>query len=92
MIDTREKDRIKSASKYYTKQGLEVEVSELEVGDYIFTDGNDSVVFEFKTIADFVSSIQDRRVFNQAISQAEEFNHHFVVIQGDESTEPNAYQ
>lgn len=81
-IDSRETDRIDSATEYYEQQGLEVKVAELQVGDYIFSNGNDSVVFEFKLIEDFVKSIQDGRVFNQAISQSEEFNHHFVIIHG----------
>lgn len=85
-IDSREQSRIKQASEYYTEQGLTVEVQELLIGDYLFTDGSDEVVFEFKTIADFISSIQDKRVFNEALNQAENYNHHFVVIQGDEST------
>ena len=85
-IDNREQDRIKSATEYYQQQGLTVSVEELEVGDYIFTDGNNEVAFEFKTIADFITSIQSGRVFNQAISQAENFDYHFVVIQGDEAT------
>ena len=85
-IDSREQSRIESAKQYYTKQGLDVEVAELPIGDYIFTNNNDSVVFEFKLISDFVSSIQDGRVFNQAISQAETFNHHYVIIHGDEHT------
>lgn len=85
-IDSREQSRIKQASEYYTKQGLTVEVKELEIGDYLFSNGEDSVCFEFKTIADFVASIQDNRVFNEALNQAENYNHHFVVIQGDEST------
>ena len=85
-IDSREQSRITQAEEYYTKQGLTVEVKELLIGDYLFTDGNDEVVFEFKTIADFVASIQDNRVFNEALNQAENYNHHFVVIQGDEST------
>lgn len=82
-IDNREQNRIKSATEYYKKQGLEVEVTELEIGDYIF---DNKVVFEFKTISDFVSSIQDNRVFNEAINQAENFDYHFVIIQGDEAT------
>ena len=85
-IDSREQSRIKQASEYYTKQGLTVEVQELPIGDYLFSNGEDSVCFEFKTIADFISSIQDNRVFNEALNQAENYNHHFVVIQGDEST------
>ena len=86
IIDSREQSRITQAEEYYTKQGLTVEVQELPIGDYLFTDGSDEVVFEFKTIADFVASIQDNRVFNEALNQAENYNHHFVVIQGDEST------
>lgn len=85
-IDSREQTRIDSAKKYFKEQGLEVTVEELEIGDYIFSDGNDEVCFEFKLISDFISSIQDGRVFNQCISQAENFNHHFCVIHGDSAT------
>ena len=83
MIDVREKDRIKSATQYYEEQGLEVSVEELEIGDYIFSDGNNKVVFEFKLISDFISSIQDNRVFNQSINMAENYDYAFVMIHGD---------
>ncbi|MBR3213411.1 MAG: hypothetical protein IKF79_02740 [Methanosphaera sp.] len=82
-ISDKEQSRIKSAKEYYLQQGHEVNVANLEVGDYIF---DNKVVFEFKTIADFVSSIQDNRVFNEAINQAENYDYHYVIIQGDEST------
>ena len=82
-IDTREQNRIKTATEYYKQQGLEVEVKELETGDYLF---DNKVVFEFKTIADYVSSIQDNRVVNEAINQAENYDYHYVIIQGDEAT------
>lgn len=85
-IDSREQKRIQSATKYYEKQGLEVEVAELPIGDYLFTNGTDEVAFELKTIPDFISSIQTGRVFNQAISQAEEFPYHYVIIVGNEHT------
>ena len=85
-IDSREKDRIKQATRYFKEQGLEVTVEELEIGDYIFTNGEDSVVFEFKLISDFIASIQDGRVFNQCIEQSENFNHHFCIIHGDLAT------
>lgn len=86
-IDSREQGRIKSATEYYEQQGLTVEVQEEQVGDYIF---QDKVVFEFKTIADFVSSIQSGRVFNQAINQAETYEYHYVIIQGDEASRAKA--
>ena len=89
-IDTREQNRIQSATRYYESQGLDVTVEELPIGDYIFTNETDSVVFEFKLVADFVSSIQSNRIFNQAISQTEEFNHHYVIIHGDQHSRAKA--
>lgn len=85
-IDSREQSRIASATQYYEKQGHEVTVAELPIGDYLFTNNTDSVVFEFKTMPDFFSSIQNGRVFNEAINQAENFDHHFVIIHGNEHT------
>ena len=89
-IDNREQDRIKSATEYYESQGLSVSVEELEIGDYIFTNGKDNVAFEFKTTADFVASIQDGRVFNQAINMAETYPYNFVIIQGDDHSRAKA--
>ena len=79
-IDSREKDRIQSASRYYKQQGLEVEVCELEIGDYVF---DNKVCFEMKLIPDFIASIQEGRVFNQAITMAENYDWSFVMLHGD---------
>ena len=86
-IDSREQHRIQEATNYYTKQGLTVDVQELEIGDYLF---DDKVCYEFKTVADFVASIQSGRVFNQAISMAETYPYNFVIIQGDEHSRAKA--
>ena len=80
-ISDKEQNRIKTATQYYKEQNLDVEICNLEIGDYIF---DHQVVFEFKTTADFVASIQDNRVFNEAINQAENFDYHFIIIQGDD--------
>jgi ERCC4-type nuclease len=85
-IDSRETNRIQSASKYFKEQGLEVSVEELPIGDYIFSNGKEEVVFEFKLTSDFVSSIQNGRIFNQAINQSENYDYHFVIIHGDLAT------
>ena len=86
-IDSREQSRIPSAKTYYNSQKYEVEIKELPIGDYLFTnENNEQVVFEFKTIPDFINSIQNGRVFNEAINQAENYNHHFVIIHGNEYT------
>ena len=86
-ISDKEQSRIQSAKEYYLKQGHTVSVENLEIGDYIF---DNKVVFEFKTISDFVASIQDNRVFNEAINQAENFDYHYVIIQGDEHARAKA--
>lgn len=85
-IDVREKGRVKSAKEYYESQNLDVEICELEIGDYIFTDGTNEVVFEFKLISDFITSIQDHRVFNQSVEMAENYDFSFVIIHGDSRT------
>ena len=86
IIDSREQNRIQSATRYFEEQRLNVTVEELPIGDYIFTDGNDSVVFEFKLVSDFVSSIQSGRVFNQSINMTENYDYSFVMIHGDLAT------
>ena len=81
-ISDKEQSRIKPAMEYYTEQGHTVEVTNLPIGDYLF---DDQVVYEYKTIPDFVSSIQDKRIFNEPINQAENYPYHFVIIQGNEA-------
>ena len=82
-IDTREQNRIETATQYYESQGHTVTIKELPIGDYLF---QDKVVFEYKTIPDFITSIQDGRVFNQAINMSENYDYHYIIIQGDEHT------
>ena len=77
-IDNREKhSRIEHATDYYHDLGDTVHVQELPFGDYIF---DDQVIFEFKTISDFVQSVKSGRVFNQAIDQSTTYKYHFVII------------
>ena len=79
VIDSREHKRIQSATKYYQDLGYDVTVSTLDTGDYLF---NDQVVFEFKTMMDYMSSIVDGRVFRECILQSESYPYHFCIIQG----------
>ena len=80
-ISDKEQNRIKQAEKYFQSLGCETEVTNLQYGDYVF-DGK--VAIEYKTMADFFASIQDNRVFNEAINQAENYDWHYVLIQGNE--------
>ena len=78
-IDSREKDRIKTATEYFKEKGCTVETKELSTGDYIF---NDQVVMEFKTFGDFFASITDGRLWNETIKQMENYDIHFLVLHG----------
>jgi len=79
-IDNREKkSRIEHAQRYYSND--DVRVMELPIGDYIF---DNQVVYEYKTISDFVQSVKSGRVFNQAIDQTTIFKYHFIIIVGTE--------
>ena len=82
LIDNREKQsRIDHAKEYYTRLGCNVKIQELPFGDYIF---ENQVVFEYKTLKDFVKSVQSQRVFNQAVDQSTAFKYHFVIIVSNE--------
>lgn len=89
IIDTREQTRIPIAKTYYTNQGYAVVTEKLSTGDYLI---NNKVVFEFKTWSDFMSSITDNRLFNESISQIEEYPYHFVVIHGTNRDYKQAFQ
>ena len=80
-ISDKEQKRIKQATQYFTSLGCETEITNLQYGDYIF---NNKVAIEYKTIPDFIASIQDNRVFNEAINQAENYDYHYVLIHGNE--------
>ena len=80
-ISDKEQSRIKQAEQYFKELGCTTEITNLEIGDYVF---DNKVAFEYKTMADFIASIQDNRVFNEAINQAENFDWHYVIIHGNE--------
>ena len=80
-VDSRETDRIKPAMFYFSLNNS-VSIVELETGDYIFEEDGKQVVFEYKTMPDFINSVTEGRVFNQAIDQQNQFEHHFVIIEG----------
>lgn len=88
-IDSREKDRIPIAKKYFKSQGLNTSVKELPTGDYLF---NNEVVFEFKVWSDFMASITDGRLFNETIKQMETYPIHFLVIHGTNRDYNAAYE
>jgi len=79
-IDSREKGRKDRALEFYTGKGHEAQVQMLDVGDYLF---DNEVVFEYKDIADFMNSIKNNSLFNEAANQSLEYRYHYVIIVGD---------
>lgn len=88
-IDTRETHRIDAAKEFFESKKYQVKIQQEKTGDYIF---NNQVVFEFKTWPDFISSITDHRLFNETISQMEEFEIHFLVLHGTNRDYKNAME
>lgn len=79
-IDSREQSRVKPALNFFRK----AEVHLLGCADYLFiNDDGKQVGFEYKTIADFIGSIQDRRVFRQAYDMSQAYDKSYILIHGD---------
>ena len=88
IIDTRETDRIRPAMFFFSINNT-VSIEELPTGDYIFEDNGKQAVFEYKTMSDFINSVMEGRVFNQAIDQQSQFINHFVIIEGTDEDREN---
>jgi len=63
------------------EKGIEVEIKNLEVGDFI---ASDRVVIERKTVKDFLQSIIDKRIFEQASKMNETYEKPIIIIEGEE--------
>lgn len=81
-IDSREKERIPYAKRFFDK--YEPIAVELETGDYMFEnrDTDECVIFEYKTMKDFIGSVGDGRIFEQVKRMNDEFDWSFIVIDG----------
>ena len=80
LIDSREKARKIRAADFFAGKGHSSTIKSLDVGDYVF---DDRVVFEYKEIGDFMSSVLNESLFNEAMNQALVYDYHFVMVQGD---------
>ncbi len=68
--------------------GVQVKEITLEVGDYLVSE---SIAVERKTAKDFVNSMIDGRLFDQAKNLVENFQNPVVIIEGDEFYERNVH-
>jgi len=75
IMDYREPDKIYSL---LISEGIEVEITKLEIGDYILSD---SLAIERKTGHDFVSAVSDNRLFEQLIRLKDVYNNPILIIE-----------
>ncbi len=80
IADYREKNSLIISS--LINLGVEIEFKELKVGDYIVKD----VIIERKTINDFVSSMINKRLFNQ-IQELQQYKNRLLLVEGIEEQE-----
>ena len=59
---------------------VEVEKTNLEIGDFIVSE---KCAIERKTVKDFVKSIIDKRIFNQAKELSENFERPIIIVEGN---------
>lgn len=80
VVDTREHSRIEPCKEYFKKKNIPVKSKRLDYGDYVF-DGR--VCFEFKTWEDFLSSMNDKSLFEEVYNQADYYDWSYLIICGD---------
>jgi len=80
IVDYREKNSLVISA--LIRLGIEIEFRELKVADYIVKD----VAIERKTINDFVSSMLNKRLFNQ-IQELQQYKNRLLLIEGIEEQE-----
>lgn len=74
-LDTRESQETKDILKIF----LKCKTVTLPVGDIVY---NETIVFEHKTVNDFISSVFDGRLFTQISAMQNNYPHSFVLVSG----------
>ncbi len=80
MIIIDDRERKSGICEELSVLGIPFEIQRLEVGDYIV---NDIIFVERKTVTDFAESLQDRRLFNQAIKLRKNGRRAIMIIEGE---------
>jgi len=84
IIDSREASKNEDIIKILKTKGVKIAISALTVGDYFLlaSEGKKPILVERKTVMDFLNSIRDKRVWDQAkiLKEAEEVEEIIPVI------------
>lgn len=80
VVDDREHhERIASALSFFNDKEYDCKIERLPIGDYLF---DRKLIFEWKTPADFIQSVMNRRVFKQ-LQRMKQYPFHYLIIVGD---------
>lgn len=81
LVDGRESGvRCGVALRGFSLEGCDCSIVSLDVGDYLV---DDLVVWEYKTVSDFVSSLYNESLFNEVFNQSERYPFSFLIVEGD---------
>jgi Fanconi anemia group M protein len=67
--------------RYLSKTNISLKLDTLNSGDYLVSN---KCAIEFKTVEDFVNSIIDKRIFEQAKNLSKQYEKKILIIQGQE--------
>lgn len=79
-VDVREGVRGGVACDGFKGEGFDSQLVQLDVGDYLV---DDLVVWEYKTVSDFVSSLYNESLFNEVFNQSQLYPFSFLIVEGD---------
>ena len=79
LVDSREGVRGETAVDGFLLEGYNSKIVTLDVGDYLV---DDLVVWEYKTVPDFLNSLYDESLFNEVFNQSMIYPFSFTIIQG----------
>lgn len=81
IVDYREGGRVSSAKSFF--EDYNVITTTLQHGDFLFQNDADNVevLFEYKTGNDFLTSINNKHIFNQTIRACQNYKYQFIIVQ-----------
>ena len=77
-VDYREKGS--NVLRYLSKTNISLKLDSLNAGDFLVSD---RCAIEFKLVEDFVASIIDKRIFEQAKKLSDQYDKKILIIQGE---------
>lgn len=84
-IDVRELKRIDLFKEYCEDKALDFDIQTMKLssGDFVFEKNNKTVAFEYKTSQDLISSIVNKRVFDEIYRCSCDYNYSYLLCESN---------